>query len=378
MKRFLDFLFLSVIVVLSSSCNIDEEITTSLPPKILAQDNSHRLKLGQEIRLAPNIENDDKATYQWLIDSSEVSTQRDYIFTAQSVGRFYITFSVTTVSGSDTMEFTIDVIDSFKVYDYTPAPGQFINELKTGGFDGTQTTPEAAIDYAERRLTDGVWVSLGGFGGYIVLGLDHSITNSQGADFAIKCNAFDGSSEPGIVWVMHDKNGDGEPNDTWYQLAGSETGKATTIENYAVTYYRPSDAGMPVEWSDNLGNSGKISYLKDFHSQDYYYPLWIKEDSYTLQGTRLEPRNYDSLGNGAMWINPHYDWGYVDNCSPEDYISEQRANLFDIANAIDNQGNAILLESIDFVKVQCALQAESGWTGELSTEITGLYDLNDK
>ena len=28
-----------------------------------------------------------------------------------------------------------------KVYEYTPAPGQFINETKTGGFDGTQTTP---------------------------------------------------------------------------------------------------------------------------------------------------------------------------------------------------------------------------------------------
>ncbi|MBR4923179.1 MAG: hypothetical protein IKY99_06125, partial [Bacteroidaceae bacterium] len=27
------------------------------------------------------------------------------------------------------------------VFEYTPAPGQFINETKTGGFDGTQTTP---------------------------------------------------------------------------------------------------------------------------------------------------------------------------------------------------------------------------------------------
>ena len=35
-----------------------------------------------------------------------------------------------------------------KAFEYTPAPGQFINETKTGGFDGTQTTAEAACAYA--------------------------------------------------------------------------------------------------------------------------------------------------------------------------------------------------------------------------------------
>ena len=63
-----------------------------------------------------------------------------------------------------------------KVYEYTPAPGQFINELKTGGFDGTQTTPEAAVAYAEARMSqttaDGtpnpIWVSLAGYGGTVL------------------------------------------------------------------------------------------------------------------------------------------------------------------------------------------------------------------
>ena len=101
-----------------------------------------------------------------------------------------------------------------KVYDYTPAPGQFINELKTGGFDGTQTTMEAAIAYAEKRLAQENWVSLGGFGGYIVVGFDHSIDNSGDYDLAILGNSFSGSSEPGIVWVMQDENGNGLPDDT--------------------------------------------------------------------------------------------------------------------------------------------------------------------
>ena len=51
-----------------------------------------------------------------------------------------------------------------QVYQYMPAPGQFINELKTGGFDSTHTTQEAANLYAKERLDKGIWVSLGGFG----------------------------------------------------------------------------------------------------------------------------------------------------------------------------------------------------------------------
>ena len=102
-----------------------------------------------------------------------------------------------------------------KVFEYTPAPGQFINETKTGGFDGTQTTAEAACRYAEQRFADDIWVSLGGFGGYIVVGFDHSIDNSGDYDIGILGNSFSGSSEPGIVWVMQDENGNGLPDDTW-------------------------------------------------------------------------------------------------------------------------------------------------------------------
>ena len=47
-----------------------------------------------------------------------------------------------------------------KVFEYTPAPGQFINETKTGGFDGTQTTAEAACAYAEARFAADIWVSM--------------------------------------------------------------------------------------------------------------------------------------------------------------------------------------------------------------------------
>ena len=266
-----------------------------------------------------------------------------------------------------------------KVFEYTPAPGQFINELKTGGFDGSQTTPQAAVIYAENRLSAGNWVSLGGFGGYIVVGFDHSIDNTDNYDFAVVGNSFSGSSEPGIVWVMQDENGDGLPNDNWYELRGSETGKESTIQNYAVTYYRPSGEQMSVQWTDNQGNSGEIDYLKTFHNQDFYYPNWINENSYTLRGTRLAARNYDKSGNGSNWILPEYNWGYVDNFSSTDRTStNSKANRFDISNAIDANGNLVELDFIDFVKVQTAVNSKSDWLGEMSTEVVGFFDYSMK
>ena len=268
-----------------------------------------------------------------------------------------------------------------KVFEYTPAPGQFINELKTGGFDGTQTSAEAACRYAEQRFNEDIWVSLGGFGGYIVVGFDHSIDNTGGYDFAVLGNSFSGSSEPGIVWVMQDENGNGEPDDTWYELAGSETGKPETIQNYAVTYYRPSEPNQPVQWSDNRGNSGQIDYLKQYHRQEYYYPLWVEADSYTLMGTCLEPRNYDASTNDTYWVNAEYDWGYADNFSPIDRLTtddnvnaDVNANHFKISNAIDASGKHKQLDYIDFVKVQVGVNTKSGWLGEVSTEVCGFYD----
>ena len=271
-------------------------------------------------------------------------------------------------------EFSESIPEGAKVYEYTPAPGQFINDLVASGFDGTQTSAEKAVTYAQNRLNNNRYVSLGGFGGYIVVGFDHNVANlAQQYDFEILCNAFNGSSEPGVVWVMQDENGNGEPDDTWYELAGSERGKAETLQNYEVTYFRPSEAKAAVRWSDNLGNGGELTYLGGKHSGDTYFPLWIEGESYTLKGTRLQARNYN---DGTNWINPAYDWGYADNRSPEDFSLSNKSNLFDISNAIDAAGTKVDLSHINFVKVQCAINATSGHLGEISTEVCGIKDIN--
>ena len=377
-------------------------------------ENYHTV-VGRKLLIKPSVmSEEDCVTYQWKLVGSEepIGYNSQLIFTAESAGEYKIRGTATTEKQGEKVvlsrEFTIIVYEAGafyrpqsgaskadwnRVYEYTPAPGQFINETKTGGFDGTQTTSEAAIAYAEKRMSevdrDGNpypnWVSLGGFGGYIVVGFDHSIDNTGNYDLGILGNSFSGSSEPGIVWVMQDENGNGLPDDTWYELAGSETGKAETIQEYSVTYYRPSGAKMPVQWSDNLGNSGEIDYLAQFHRQDYYYPLWIEADSYTLTGTCLKSRNYDASGNGSYWVNVEYNWGYADNFSPIDRLTgddntaaDANANHFKISNAIDFECQPIDLKFIDFVKVQVGVNTKSGWLGEVSTEVFGFYDYNIK
>ncbi|MBQ5715145.1 MAG: cell surface protein, partial [Alistipes sp.] len=51
-------------------------------------------------------------------------------------------------------------------------------------------------------------------------------------------------------------------------------------------------------------------------------------------------------------------------------------NHFRISDAIDSKGKAVELKYIDFIKVQTGVNAQSGWLGELSTEVFSFYDCN--
>lgn len=340
-----------------------------------------------------DVENAFDAEYVWTVDGGKVQegSSMEYVFNASREGVHEVMVRMRNSYIEATKKLTVNVCPEEgtyyrsggglpacnKVFEFLPAPGQFVNE----NYDAS--TMEQACAYAGQRLAQAQYVSLGGFGGYIVVGFDHSIDNDGGYNIAVTGNAFDGSSEPGIVWVMQDENGDGLPNDTWYELKGSEYGKAETIQDYAVTYYRPSSPAMPVAWEDNRGGSGVIDHLGSFHSQDYYYPQWIVQDSYTLRGTCLKARNYDSSGNGTYWVNPPYDWGYADNFSSVDRLVEDdnsdasaADNHFRISDAVTFDGEPAGLAYVDFVKVQTGVNSKSGWTGELSTEVFGVRDYN--
>lgn len=267
-----------------------------------------------------------------------------------------------------------------KVFEWTPAPGQFINDETGGQVWPLEMTADEAAERARERLSKRYTVSLGAFGGYLVAGFDHSVENTGNYEIGILGNAFSSaagnSNEPGIVYVMRDVNGNGMPDDTWYELKGSDTFDETTVRNYSVTYYRPEGDNKPVRWTDSLGESGIVAYVAAFHTQLSYYPVWIKEDSYTLAGTRLEARTAFNAETGN-WSTFAFEWGYADNCGSDniDFEGVPNCSRFRISDAVDAKGNPVQLPSIDFVKVQTGVNASCGWLGEVSTEILDIVDL---
>jgi hypothetical protein len=178
-------------------------------------------------------------------------------------------------------------------------------------------------------------------------------------------NATTGFAEPGIVWVMQDQNGNGKPDDTWYELAGSETRQPGYLRNYAVTYYKPNPSNGNVPWKDNKGDSGYV-LTTIYHTQDYY-PDSPGTASYTLSGTLLPSSNVDTSNYANVTSNP-FAYGYCDNTPG--------GNPVDIAMAIDSLGNRVKLKGIDFVKIQTGIEANLGLLGELSTEVSAVWDVH--
>lgn len=273
-----------------------------------------------------------------------------------------------------------------KVYEYMPAPGHQVNGYNiVGDFIHDGATMEEACEAALSHFQKRWMVSLGGQGGYIVAGFDHNVTNSQGGyDIVIKGNPYSYQNEPGIIWVMKDDNGNGLPDDTWYELKGSEYGTANETLNYAITYYKPTAAKQDIQWTDNQGGSGIIPYAEAWNSHDSYWQDWVpvQTDSEgreyrTYYGSRLKDTH--TYANGAT-NEPPFAWGYADN-DGSDYFINREFKLVDgalgyykISNAVDADGNAVNLPYINFVKVQTAQTGYSPNLFEISTEVYGIWD----
>lgn len=305
-----------------------------------------------------------------------------------------------------------------KVYDFMPAPGQFVNTLPE--FNAGDTKADVLARAAEYicgyyDVEDGdstmvykpSMVSLGGFGGYVVVGFDHPVVNVKGDyDFQIFGNGFfatgssaGGSSEPGIVMVSYDANGNGIPDDPWYELAGSEYNSPKTQHNFTITYYKPDENkektpdpivkpiidNTYIRWTSNDVNPDSVSgyvYKNQYHSQSYW-PQWAEGETLTFTGTKLCNNAEDKSGRGSYWVQYCKDWGYVDNrtdydpYSPrEDMDSAQMNRGFKIDWAVDADGVPVHLPMVHFIKVYNAMNQYCGWLGETSTEVAGGIDFH--
>lgn len=385
----------ATLLLAAVGCNGGEDKFTSV-----GLDDSYAVVRMQKLKLATGAPGD---SYMWRAISPDgtstlLSDSASCIFVAATVGTYTIQLDIT--DGTTTMQETSRVAVIAEeieysgtisaVYDYLPAPGQFINTMPEYEEGDTRADMNAK---ALASLQAGGLVSLGACGGYMIFGFDHTVANVTGAkDFALYGNAVlntnahgevtGGSAEPGAVYVSLDENGNGLPDDPWYELAGSEHGKSGTLRGYTITYRRPDDNKTPVAgvagvtdceyiaWSDNAGGSGYVE-KNTFHPQNYY-PQWINADELTYTVTRLPANGTDVSGNGSNYVLKPYDWGYADN-HPN---SDKDKNSFDISWAIDEEGNSVYLPGVDFIKVSTAVIQSCGWVGETSTEISGAEDLH--
>ena len=379
--------------------------TQDIPTVSLGIDDIYYLERMKSYKLTPAFTGQE---YRWTMKTASgkdslVSTENTYIFLQKDEGTYDMTFEIIDPVTPYKHDFRFIVIHEeieyspyiAHVYEYRPAPGQFINTMPEYKAGDTEADMCKKVEESISG-TNNIMISLGAYGGYVTFGFDHTVMNVKGEkDFMVLGNAFysdigsykekkGGSCEPGIVMVAFDKNQNGKPDkDEWYELAGSEYYKPSTKKGYRITYSRPDPDKKPIAdisngltdvtyipWTDNQGGEGYVS-KNMFHEQNYY-PLWLEEVELTFEGTLLPPNGVDESGFGTYWVLYSYPWGYVDNHPNKD----ADLNSFDIDWAVDKEGNPVHLPGVDFIRVYTGLNQYCGRIGETSTEITNARDLH--
>ena len=254
-----------------------------------------------------------------------------------------------------------------RVLEYHPAPGQFVNVLPA--CDNSSVTYADMLRRAESDISQGYVVTLGALGGNIVFKLLEPVTNHPGvADICVHGNAYltglsqDGktlsSSEPGIVEVMEDTNGNGLPDDgPWIALRGEHWDDARRV---AVTY--TTDEQEHILASIPGQEAMDVSTGSWYHTQPFT-PLWEGALRWDAFSTFMLPANgfLDSNGLYRMYA---YD-GYADSYPNND----TRANL-----NLDNATTPV--SRIDFVRISTGVLQSNGPLGECSTEVGPIFALH--
>lgn len=406
---------------LFTSCKNDDDdpyILKKEDIKINVPEGGFTLKVNQLLKVEVTSTSDEGVSYQWFLDGESVANSKNLEYMFETGGEYDLKLVATQTSIREEYPFSVKVEFSAtvpptegatayitKVFDFMPAVGQFTNELPKYVDGDTQETMNTKVLNAIGNNKRGM-ITLGGFGGYVVVGFDHTIQNVSGKrDFRVLANAFyananpdpnapeGGSCEPGVIMVAYDANGNGVPDDNeWYEIGGSahedptkelwyEKARANgndvnLYRNYEITYYKPDSEPSTAEekekyirWEDNQGNSGyKVKNI--YHNQPYY-PQWATGNKLTFKGTCLPQNGVDESGAGSYFVLYKFRYGYADN---ETNIKDESA--IDIDWAVNSKGQKVHLPGVDFIKIYTGVNQENGWLGECSTEVTSVEDLH--
>lgn len=419
MKKYMyQMLFFVALALVGCSKEQEPYVLKQADIKIENAEKGISAKVAQTLKVSVISASDENVSYQWFIDGKQVSQTKNLEYIFDMAGVYDLLLKVTqsslTYQYKESVNVTFDAelkptegatAYITKVLDYMPAIGQFTNKMPLYEKGDTQEAMNKKVLASIGNNKKGM-ITLGGYGGYVVVGFDHTIKNVVGKrDFRVIANAFysasnpdsnapeGGSCEPGIIMVAYDINKNGLPdNNEWYEIAGSshidptkelwyEKAKkagnnVNTYFDYQITYHRPAEEPSTqegwakyIKWEDNKGNSG-YKVKNAFHNQPYY-PLWASANTLTFTGTCLPQNGIDESGEGNYYVLYKFIFGYADN-----ETNNKDESAIDIDWAINKKGQKVSLPGVDFIKVYTGVNQENGWLGECSTEITSIEDLH--
>jgi hypothetical protein len=306
------------------------------------------------------------AVYSWSVtggsyDTAAGITGDSFAFTPKDVGTYTVTASVTgrdfITGNSVTKSASTEVV----CYTGTLPKGNFVSPLKN--FSPGQFT---------ERGTGYGW-SLGAALGYEVF----AIAPSGG--FMATGNAFGGWEEPGICWVQEDRNGNGIPDEMWYELTGDQDDNPVTkpyiTRRYAIKWLKfageaeQNEYGQIIRsicWVDSRGRAGVMA-------SGWPTDWGVSGDWVTYTGTIINAGQGSTLHTTDNVVFTQGLAGYVD-C----FNNGNQSYVFSKDRAIRADGSPANLEYIRFVKVQTARFGYGGIVGENSTEIVTATGLGDQ
>ena len=348
-------------------------------------------------------DNSNNPNYEWTLIKNPVNQTTDSIvgntkdlkFIALHSGTYELTLSVTEANKKTTKKTVVNVINETKnynpyitsIFDFAPAPGMFANEFYTVGNSKTQVMQIALSKINETSTAKPI--DLGGFGGSIVIGFDHTIINIAGQkDFRVFGGDISNPTvpkgnppAPGLIYVAYDKNKNGKPDeDEWYEIIGSQHTKGNTIKNFKITYYKPVD-GKPLVSVSRLWIDNEHLYCENNQDEKYYmekpsgakkdfYPALVSENTMVFEGLKLDVDFKSSRPNQTtLWNSTFTEWGYVNSINPD----------IDIDWAVDKNGNKANLPGIDFIKVVNCVSEPMGRCAQqssMATQFSGAADLH--
>lgn len=341
--------------LLIASCSKDEEVE---PIKITIND-TYSIDRCKVLEVTPTITGDENATYLWMVNDpvnnrkdSTLSTTKELQFIAAKAGTYDISFIVTKPGKVETRKVQVKVADTqylagvSEVVGYSPSVGYMVNDLFFS--KNAKTTAEqlnVLTNYIKQNKDAGINIYLGTFGGNAIFKFDHTIVNlTNKKDFSVSSSY---TTVLGTVWVAYDKNKNGKADDDeWYEIAGSEHAKSTTIRDFQMTFNTPSYAIKRTEtisWSDSKGGTGDLKYFVVM-PENSRYPQWLADQKLVLKGTRITSPGFDLK-------TLEKTWGYA---GAGKIVNENIINDIDIDWAIDKNGKKVKLLGVDFVKIVTA------------------------